>query len=168
MWTQILLLFSSFLVLYICHAWQNNGIVFVVILPLILPLLLVQKDAPEREYRYLWAYLVVMSVILYGKFSSNMVSGVSTENMSDRFASLGGGQTNMLDLNAYLKSFSSHKNYTRGILTAEHVVISNGAYALMDGFENYIMSSVPSENQKYEWVYNTKEISIWNMVFLDE
>ncbi len=38
----------------------------------------------------------------------------------------------------------------------------------MDGFENYIMSSVPSENQKYEWVYNTKEISIWNMVFLDE
>ena len=167
-WTQILLLFSSFLVLYICHAWQNNGIVFVVILPLILPLLLVQKDAPEREYRYLWAYLVVMSVILYGKFSSNMVSGVSTENMSDRFASLGGGQTNMLDLNAYLKSFSAQKNYTRGILTAEHVVILNGAYALMDGFENYIMSSVPSENQKYEWVYNTKEISIWNMVFLDE
>lgn len=48
-WTQILLLFSSFLVLYICHAWQNNGIVFVVILPLILPLLLVQKDGTGKR-----------------------------------------------------------------------------------------------------------------------
>ena len=167
-WTQTILLFIAFLVLYVCHAWWNNWIVFVTVLPLILPMLLAQKDVPEIEYRYLWAYLVVMSVILYGKFSSGMVSGVSTEDMSDRFAALTTEQINMIDLNAYLKSFSAQKNYTRGILTADNVVVSNGAYALMDGFEDDVMTACPSENERYDWVYNTKDISIWNMVFEDE
>lgn len=167
-WTQIILLFMAFFVLYVCHAWWNNWIVFIIILPLILPMLLAQKESPEKEYRYLWAYLVVMVVILYGKFSSGMVSGVSTEDMSDKFATLTTEQINMIDLNAYLKSFSAQKNYTRGILIANNVVVSNGAYALMEGFEDDVMTACPSENKKYEWVYNTKGISIWNMVFEDE
>lgn len=167
-WTQIILLFITFFVLYVCHAWWNNWIVFVAVLPLILPMLLAQKDAPEKEYRYLCAYLVVMSVILYGKFSSGMVSGVSSGDMSEKFVALTTEQKNIIDLNAYLKSYSAQKNYTRGILKANNVVVSNGAYALMEGFEDDVMTAYPSENEKYEWIYNTKDLSIWNMVFEKE
>lgn len=166
-WTETGLLLVSFFVAYLFFAWNNNWMVFVIILPLTVPLLLSLRGAEEKEYQYLWVYLAVLSVILYSRFSSGMVSSVSEERMSEKFASLNINQVNMVDLNAYFRTFSAQQNYTRGILQNESVTVSNGAYALMEGFENDVMKACPSENAKYEWICNPKQMSVWDLVFED-
>lgn len=166
-WTELGLLLVSLFAAYLFHAWQNNWAVFVVILPLMAPLLLALKGANEKDYQYLWAYLVVLSVILYSKFSSGMVSSVSEERMAERFGNLNSGQVNMVDLNAYFKSFSAQRVYTADLLTAPGIKVSNGAYALMKGFEPAVLTSYPSGDVSYEWVYNPQGLSVWDLVFED-
>lgn len=161
------LLLVCFFLAYLSYAWQNNWMVFVLIFPLLVPLLLALKGTKEKDCRYLWVYLTVFSVILYSKFSSGIVTSVSQEKMGDRFSNLNTGQVNLIDLNAYFKSFSAQRIYTANILTVEGVKVSNGAYALMDGFENVVLSAYPAENAEYGWIYNPKELSVWNLVFED-
>lgn len=167
-WSEIVLLLLSFFVAYLFHACQNNWTVFIIILPLLLPLVLCLKGAEAKEYRYLWAYLAVLSVILYSKFSSGMVSGVSGEDVAKRFSELpAGGQVNLVDLNAYFKSFSAQRIYVKDLMSFQNLKTSNGAYALLEGFDDDVLNAYPSENRKYEWVYNAKEISVWDLVFED-
>lgn len=165
-WTQTGLILFVFLTVYLCNAWQNNWNAFVLILPVLSPLLLALKDAKETEYQYLWVYLTVFSVILYSKFSSGMVSYVSEEKMSERFMALDGDKVNVIDLNAYFKSFSAQRIYTANILQIGNIRISNGAYALMEGFEDCVFSAYP-DSDNYEWVYNPKQLSVGDLVFED-
>lgn len=166
-WTYLALLILVFLVFYLMNAWQNNWMVFVAVLPLLLPLLLALKEAEAAEYRYLWAYLAVLSVILYAKFSPGMVSSVSTENMTDRFASVSSSQVNIIDLNAYFKAFSATKIYTADILWNDSIKVSNGAYALMDGFADDVLTSYSPDSVQYHWLYNAKNVNVEHLVFED-
>lgn len=166
-WTQIALLFVVFFVLYVFHSWQNNWTVFVVVLSLLLPMLLALKGGQEKDYQYLWVYLAVFSIILYSKFSSGMVSSVSEESMSEKFSALNSEQVNLVDLNNYFRTFSAQRIYTAGVLQNESVTVTNGAYALMEGFEHKVLSEYPLESAGYEWIYNSKNLSVWDLVFED-
>lgn len=166
-WTQIALLFVVFFVLYLFDSWRNNWMVFVATLPLLLPMLLVLKGGPEKEYQYLWVYLAMFSIILYSKFSSGMVSSVSEESMAEKFSALSSEQVNLVDLNNYFRTFSAQRIYTAGILQNKSVTVTNGAYALIEGFEDKVVSVYPSESNGYEWVYNSKNLSVWDLVFED-
>lgn len=164
-WVETGLLLFDFLIAYLFNACWTNGIIFILILPLLLPLLLSLKNTEEREYQYLWVYLTVLGIILYSKFSPEMVSHVSNEDMTAKFADLSADSINLIDLNAYFNEFSAWKTYDANILQSENLKISNGAYALLDGFADKIMKAPPSDETYYEWVYNPKGIDIWKLVF---
>lgn len=166
-WAQVVLLLFYFLCAYLCNAWQNGWMVFVLILPLLLPLFFALKGAPEADYPYLWVFLTVFSVILYSKFSPEMLTSVSEENMWERFAALDRDKINVIDLNAYFKSFGAQRVCAGSLLQTGNVRVSNGAYALMEGFEGSVFSAYPSEDGVYEWVYNPRELSVWSLVFED-
>lgn len=163
-WTQIGLLLIFFYAAYLFHAWQNRWMVFVLILPLVLPLFLSLRGAPETEYQYLWVYLAVLSIILYSKFSSGMVSSVSEEDMTAKFANVNAGQVNLVDLNAYFKTFSAQQAYMPDLLVSQSIRVSNGAYDLMDGFDGKVVSQMPGENEAYGWLYNPRELGVENLL----
>ena len=52
------------------------------------------------------------------------------------------------------------------ILQIGNIRISNGAYALMEGFEDCVFSAYP-DGDNYEWVYNPKQLSVGDLVFED-
>ena len=164
---SVVLLLFYFLCAYLCNAWQNGWMVFVLILPLLLPLFFALKGAPEADYPYLWVFFTVFSVILYSKFSPEMLTSVSEENMWERFAALDRDKINVIDLNAYFKSFGAQRVCAGSLLQTGNVRVSNGAYALMEGFEGSVFSAYPSEDGVYEWVYNPRELSVWSLVFED-
>lgn len=164
---EIGLLLFIFLVIYLFNACWNNCMIFMVIMLLCVPLILTMKASKEAEYQYLWAYLVVLSIVLYSKFSPGMVSTVSSENMSERLADIPSEPVNMIDLNAYFKTFSAWKVYSEDILWHENLIISNGAYSLMEGFEDKILTKTPSNYAYYEWVYNPRGLDPWKLVFDD-
>lgn len=166
-WLEVGLLLFDFLILYFFNACWNNCMIFIVIMPLLVPQLLALKDSEEVEYQYLWAYLMVLSVVLYPKFSPGMVSSVSYENMSERLTSLPSAPINMIDLNAYFKTFSAWDIYMENILWSENLKISNGAYALIEGFEDKILTETPPDYAYYEWVYNPRGLDPWKLVFDD-
>lgn len=166
-WLEIGLLIWDFFVLYLFGACWNNCMIFSVIVSLLLPLLFVLKDSKEAEYQYLWAYLVMLSIVLYSKFSPGMVFSVSNEDMSERLGELPSAPVNMIDLNAYFKTFSAWDIYMEDILWQENLKISNGAYALVEGFEDKILTKTPSDYAYYEWVYNPNGLDPWKLVFDD-
>lgn len=165
-WVQTGLLLAVFLAAYLCNAWQNGWMALVLIFPLLLALLLALKDAKETDYQYLWVYLTVFCIILYSKFSPQMASSVSEERMSARFLQLDPGRVYVVDLNAYFKSFSAQRIYTPNLLLTGNVKVSNGAYALLEGFDESVFTAVPS-GDNYEWVYNPRQLSVWDLVFED-
>lgn len=162
-WTEIGLLLEFFCAAYLFHAWQNRWMVFALVLPLVLPLLLSLRGAPDTEYQHLWVYLAVLSIILYSKFSSGMVSSVSEEDMAAKFSNINAGQVNLVDLNAYFKGFSAQQEYLPNILAPQSIWVSNGAYDLMDGFDGKVVSRMPRENEAYGWLYNPREFGIENL-----
>ncbi len=159
-WGEVILLFGVLLIAYIFNAWKNNWMMFVIVAPVIVPVLVHMQGAVERECRYLWAYLIVFSIILYSKFSDGMVSFVSSELMKDRFGNLSENEIHVVDLNAYLKSFSAKRVCVAGILSGENVVTSNGAYGLIDGFEDCILNGQSDGSRTYSWLYNSQEIDM--------
>lgn len=68
-------------------------------------------------------------------------------------------------MNDYFENFSALRSSTHGILLNESVKVSNGAYALIEGFEDDVIQAYPSENTHYEWVYNPKKISEEDLMF---
>lgn len=161
-WTEIAMLIATTLVEYLFNAWGYNWVAVITVFALILPLMLALKDAKEVEYQYLWVYLVVFSVILYSKFSSGMVSSVAEEDMQAKFASVDTGKCNVIDLNAYLKRFSSQHYYAPGLLYQDSVSITNGAYYLMDGYADKVLTGVDG-NLTYEWMYNPYNLDVWGV-----
>lgn len=166
-WVETGLLLFDFLIAYLFNVCWTNDIIFILILPILLPLLLFLKNTEEREYQYLWVYLTVLGIVLYSKFSPEMVSHVSNEDMTAKFADLSNDSINLIDLNAYFNEFSAWKTYDANILQSENLKISNGAYALFDGFADKIIRETPSDETYYEWVFNPKGIDIWKLVFED-
>lgn len=167
LWMELVLLAVSFLIAYILQAWANNWVVFVLIVPLTIPILLSLKGADENNYKYLWAFLIVLSVILYTKFSPGMVSSVPEERMSDKLLNTNSNQVNLIDLNAYLKSFSASDVYVKGVLAASNVKISNGAYALIEGFDGNVMTEPLPEETQCQWLYNPKNIDARGILIAD-
>lgn len=166
-WTEIGLLLFVFLIVYIFNAWGYNWVSFMVMLPLLLPLFFALEGAEEKEYQYLWVYLVVLSVILYSKFSSSMVTSVREDPMYNIVAGFDQQKVNVIDMNAYLKSYSAVAFYTQGLTSVSNLCISNGAYALMDGFEGKVMAEAFAGDDAYCWIYNPQNISVWDMVIED-
>lgn len=161
-WSEIAMLIAVTLVEYLFNAWGYNWVAVITVFALVLPLMLVLKDAKEVEYKYLWVYLAVFSVILYSKFASGMVSSVAEEDMQAKFASVDTGKCNVIDLNAYLKRFSSQHYYAPGLLYQDSVSITNGAYYLMDGYADKILKGVDG-NLTYEWMYNPYNLDVWGV-----
>ena len=91
----------------------------------------------------------------------------SEENVSERFAALASNRVNVIDLNAYLKSFGAKRVFPEGILQTGNVKVSNGAFALMEGFDGKVFSTHPSAHEEYGWIYNPKQLDVWNLVFED-
>ncbi len=166
-WVEVGLLLLNYLVAYMLNAWSNNWMAFILILPLLIPILISMRGAKEEEYQYFWAYLVILNIILYSKFSSGIVSSVTEENMADRFVNLNLNQVNMIDINAYLKSFNASRVYTANLLADDSIKVSNGAYALMDGFENNVMTAYSAGGTQYQWIYNPKNLNIQDFMFED-
>lgn len=161
-WMEIILLLLTCLVEYLFNAWGYNWIAVITVFALVLPLMLALKDAKEVEYKYLWVYLAVFSVILYSKFASGMVSSVAEEDMQAKFASVDTSKCNVIDLNAYLKRFSSQHYYAPGLLYQNSVSITNGAYYLMDGYADKILKGVDG-NLTYQWMYNPYNLDVWGV-----
>ncbi len=166
-WAETGMVLAGFLAAYLWNAWGYNWTVFVFLLPLLMPLVLSLKGAEEVEYQHLWVYLAVLSIILYSKFSGSMVSYVSDEDIAQKFAGLDAQQADLVDLNAYLKTFSAQQAYPEGILASNKVKISNGAYALLEGFADDVLTEYKAEGVNYVWVYNSKGIKVENLVFED-
>lgn len=164
---EIGILLACFLTAYVFNAWQSSEAAFLLILPLLLPIFSALKDTKEADCHYLWVYLTVFSVILYSNFSSGMMHSVSEENVSERFAALASNRVNVIDLNAYLKSFGAKRVFPEGILQTGNVKVSNGAFALMEGFDGKVFSAHPSAHEEYGWIYNPKQLDVWNLVFED-
>lgn len=157
---EIILLVVVLAIAYIFNAWKNNWIMFVCITSSVVPVLLHMKGAAERECRYLWAYLIVFSVVLYSKFYGSIVSSVATERMSEQFENLSTNEIHVLDINAYFDKFNAKRICLRGILSGENIVTSNGAYGLLDGYENCVLVGQPSDGKTYSWLYNSQEIEM--------
>lgn len=159
-WTEIALLVTITLLEYMFNAWGYNWVAVITIFALVLPLMLALRDAEEAEYQHLWVYLAVFSIILYSKFSAGMISSVAEEDMQEKFASADTSKCNIVDLNAYLKRFSSQHYYESGLLSNDSIWITNGAYYLMDGFADKMLTGVDG-NIAYEWMYNPNNLDIW-------
>lgn len=164
-WMEIALLIVTTLLEYIFNAWGYNWTAVITVFAVVLPLMLALRSAREAEYRYLWVYLAVFSIILYSKFSAGMVSSVAEDDMQARFASVDTSKCNLIDLNAYLKRYSSQHFYVYGLLNHDSIRITNGAYYLMDGYEDKLLNGVDG-NTAYEWIYNPGNLDIW-AVLLD-
>lgn len=166
-WTEVGMLLGTFLVAYVFHAWGYGWVSFLLILPLVMPLLLSLEQADEKEYQYTWAYLVVLSVILYSNFSSTMVSSVREERITALTANLNAQTSNVIDLNAYLSDYSAVVAYPMGMAQNDALRISNGAYALLDGFGNRVITEQYANENAYSWIYNPSNLSVWDMLLED-
>lgn len=81
----ILQLILSILVLYFMNLWGRQPAEIVALMPLCLSLFMVCDDITFEDTKTVGVYLLVMAVILYGKFSHYVVTNVTENTMAEEW-----------------------------------------------------------------------------------
>lgn len=152
----ILALLITYLVLYICNAWENQWISFIVFLPLSMMMLMSYRDMQLEEGENICVYIAVMGLVLYSTFSSQLVTSVREDDIYEAFKELEPSKVYVVDIDAYFRQFSAFEVYPQDIVSASNVYLVNGFYPIILGFGDSTSIGKAILGVGYEWIDNAR------------
>lgn len=148
--SSLTVMFLGLFILYASYAQQSTGCYFIIIVPAALGLLLYAGDIQEADLKSVVAFLIVLSVVLYSRFSGTLSTGYRLDKVTDAFSKLD-EDTYLIDLDAYCKGFNAFPRFPDA-LVPENVYIVNGFYSTMTSFEQ--ADYVITDESDSRWISN--------------
>lgn len=150
--------------LYLHYALSYGWVYVLVMLPVCGFLLLSFQQAQCSELRTVVVYLLVLSVMLYTKFSGMMVHSVREEDMGGAYEAVVFEPAAFVDLNEYVKYFSIFEPYRKNQLRFENVYPVNGIYSYVYSFGYNQRQMFFDKTLPYSWVWNSRGIYIHDVI----
>jgi hypothetical protein len=160
----LLMLFVGMYVGYLFNALSYNRFHFVILLPICSFVMLSMKNITSTDNRTVVVYLVVLSVILYSRFASTMVTSVNENDMAKAYEDMQDQEVCFIDFDEYAKKFSVFKPYTQDLASASNVYMVNGIYSYIYFFGYNAMPAVLENIEQGQWIDNSKSIYIMDVI----
>lgn len=171
-WSSFALLLIVLYILYIRNdldfIWVKSAVMFSVCGGILSTI----KDAECAENRVLVAYLLVFSVLLYNKFSGEMVVSINQTDMKEQYEqqlnlayiNIGNYQNGVTqfffeDLDQYFAEFSAFKPFVAEVSLSPNVYNVNGVYMLIPGNDKSMYNYGVDDGLVYGWVVNGRMIN---------
>lgn len=124
---SIIYILISYGVLYFNYAWDNRVAQMIAFLPVIFWILSNSDDGIEISAKEYVIYLMVLGVVLYNNFSNHIVTTKPNRTIGEWIeATVREDKTEVLNINAMLKSYSIYTPYDAKITVDDRIITMNG------------------------------------------
>lgn len=132
LWISISIVVIAGLIAYGCYAWNSKVTQLAVYVPVICWMIWNFEKTKSVSYKEFIVTLCILGIVLYSRFSSQVVSDVNEEQeFVDMVSELEENNCRIaLDLNGYLDQYSAYIPYPQELLVDEQFMYLNGFYCV--------------------------------------
>lgn len=134
----VLWVILMYMVAYIFNAWGARMTQMIVFVPVSFWIMSNLGDTFEIDVRESIAFLMVLGVVIYNNFSSDIITSVEERPMQELVAeNVSTEYLSAINLNDILGRYSAYEQYEPGLLRDLNIVVINGNYGIYTMYKDY-------------------------------